>query len=285
MIRKTGWEPVERSIMRVMRRRAWPGARRDGFGNLVGRFRDLLKQNLHGLTMLNPPLVWYNVRMSNELLFLLSVLINIVVIFVAARRGTDWLFGAIAVNLILIGIFGAKLISIFGFTTNAGNAFYACVFLATHFLLERHGKHLGLKAIWFGAGFILYFVAMSQFASQFVGLALSETVNVSISTLFSFSARITFASIIAYVFAQHLNVYLYEWLKGKTNNRLLWLRSNGANIVAQLVDSLLFFTLAFPELPGPLLVQTILVGWLTKTLVVSAGTPFLYLDSYLTKKL
>jgi queuosine precursor transporter len=222
--------------------------------------------------------------MSNESLFILSALIDIVFVLLAARRGINWLFGTIIINLILIGIFGAKLITVFGFVTNAGNVFYACVFLSTYFLLERYRKQEGLKTIWLGVGFILFFVIMSQLATKFIGLALSDDANTAILTLFSFSLRITIASIIAYVFAQYVNILVYEWIRVRTHEKFLWLRSNSANILAQLVDSLLFFSIAFFDLPGPLLVQTILVGWLIKTLVVAIGTPFLYIDSYLERK-
>ena len=222
--------------------------------------------------------------MSNESLFVISALINIVFILFASRRSIDWLLGTIAVNLILIGIFGAKLITVFGLTTNAGNVFYGCVFLATHFILERRGKKVDLKTIWYGVVFVLFFTLMSQFAAEFSGLALSESANSAILTLFSFSLRITFASILAYVFAQYVNVFIYEWLKMRTSGKFLWLRSNGANVVAQLVDSLLFFTIAFFDLPGSLLVQAILAGWFVKTLVVAMGTPFLYIDAYLERK-
>ncbi len=222
--------------------------------------------------------------MSNESLFLLSALVDIIFVFFAARRGIDWLLGTVIVNLMLIGIFGAKLITVFGFSTNAGNVFYACVFLATYFILERYGKQVGMKTIWYGASLILFFVAMSQFAVRLTGLPLSDAANSAISTLFLFSLRITFASVLAYVFAQYVNIFIYEWLRVRTHGKLLWLRSNGANIVSQLVDSLLFFSIAFFDLPGPILVQTILVGWLVKTLVVSMGTPLLYIDAYLERK-
>ena len=109
-------------------------------------------------------------------------------------------------------------------------------------------------------------------------------INSASATLFSFSPRVIIASILAYIFAQYVNIFIYEWLKARTGEKFLWLRSNGANIVSQLVDSLLFFSIAFFDLPGPLLVQTILVGWFLKTLVVSMGTPFLYIDAYLERK-
>lgn len=222
--------------------------------------------------------------MSSELLLILSALVDISFVLFAARRGLNWLFGAVIVNLILFCIFGDKLINVFGLVTSAGNVFYACVFLATYFLLERHGKRKGLKTIWLGAGFVLFFIAMSQIATKFVGLPVTDVTNDAIVTFFSHSLRITIACIVAYIFGQYINIVIYEWLKERTRKKFLWLRSNGANVVAQLVDSLLFFTLAFSDLPGPFLVQTALAGWLIKIVVVAMGTPFLYVDAYLEER-
>jgi uncharacterized integral membrane protein (TIGR00697 family) len=205
--------------------------------------------------------------MSNELLFLVSALIDICAIFLAARKGSDWLLGSIIANLILVGIFGAKLIIIFGFVTNAGNVFYACVFLATHFLLEWYGKKLAEKTVIYGSIFIVFFLIMSQLAVQFKGIGSSESVNNAIYTLFAFSPRIFFASIMAYIFAQNINIFLYEWLKKQTKGKSLWLRSNAANIFGQLADSLIFFSIAFFDSPGLLLVSAIIAGWLVKVLV------------------
>ena len=216
--------------------------------------------------------------MSNEALFVLSALIDILFILVAARRGTTWLYGTIILNLVLVTIFGAKLITVFGLATNAGNVFYACVFLATHFILERHGRQEGVKTVLFGVGLMVLFTLMAQLATAF-----SESVPGDVAVM-SFPLRITFASILAYVFAQRINIAVYDWLKRRTHGKLLWLRSNGANIVGQLADSLLFFSIAFLDLPGSVLVQAILAGWLLKSLVVLAGTPFLYLDTYLARK-
>jgi len=222
--------------------------------------------------------------MSNEWFFLLSLLADLLFVSFAARRGTEWLFSTIAVNLILVAIFGSKLISVFGLVTNAGNIFYACVFLSTHILIERHGKRTGFRSIWFGVFFMVFFALMSQLTTKFSGLSLSSEANVAIVTLFSSSLRVAFASVLAYTFAQYVNVSIYECLKTYTKDKYLWLRSNGANIVAQLVDSLLFFSIAFFDLPGTILLQTILVGWLFKTLIVFIGTPLLYLNTYMEKR-
>lgn len=172
----------------------------------------------------------------------------------------------------------------FGLVTNAGNVFYACVFLATHFILECYGRHQGLKTLWFGTCFILFFVIMSQVAVHFAGPPLSSSIGSTLPTLSSFSLRVTFASILAYVYAQYVNIATYEWIRRKTSGRHLWMRSNAANILSQLVDSSIFFTIAFFNMPGKFLIQAILVGWLIKIVVVSMGTPFLYINRRLEQK-
>ena len=222
--------------------------------------------------------------MSNEWLFVLSALTDILFVFFAARRGVELLLSTVAINLVLIAIFGAKLFTVFGLTTNVGNIFYACVFLATYFLLERGGHRLGVKAIWYGAAIVCFFALLSQFAAYFTGLTTSEGINSAVTTLFSFSPRVAFASVLAYIFAQSINIFIFERLKARTKGKALWLRSIAANIVAQLVDSLIFFSIVFFDLSGPLLVQTILSGWLIKSFVTILGTPLLYLDAYFERK-
>ncbi len=214
--------------------------------------------------------------MSNEWIFLISLIVNIAFVTFCARRGKEWLFGSIVVNLIFIGIFGTKLIDVFGFVTNAGNVFYACVFLATHFLIEKYGRHDGLRTVWIGGSFMVFFLVMSQLVTEYIGIPQSQATNSAINALFSYSPRAIVASVAAYIFAQYINVSIFSYLKERTRDKSLWLRSNAANIVSQLADSLLFFSIAFFDAPGPLLVQMILVGWLVKTFVVMVATPFLY---------
>lgn len=222
--------------------------------------------------------------MSNELIFLLSAFTDILLVFFAARKGSDWLLSTIVANLIIIATFGAKIITVFGLTTNAGNAFYACVFLATYFLIEKQGRQAAIKTIGFGAIFILFFIFIAQFVNSFIGSDLSSVVNECIDIVFHLSLRVALASIVSYIFAQYVNISIYDWLKTKTKSRFLWLRASLATIISQLVDSMIFFSIAFFDMPGNTLVQMILIGWLVKTIVILIGTPFLYLDNRLNRK-
>ncbi len=222
--------------------------------------------------------------MSNELIFLLIIVLDILFVFICSRRNLEWLLGSILVNLLLIGIFGVKLIEVFGFTTNIGNVFYASAFFATHFLLEKYGRTIAIRTIWDGVMFIAFFNIMSQLATHFIGLPVSTEVNTAISNLFAFSIRIVLASIVGFIFAQYININIYEWLSNRTKRKSVWLCSLGAISVSQLADSMLFFSIAFFDLAGPILLQMILIGWVIKVSVGIIGIPFLYFGNSLDKK-
>lgn len=229
--------------------------------------------------------------MHNELILLASGLADIIFVFIAARMGERWLYGTITMNLILISIFGSNLISVMGMVTNAGNIFYACVFLATHFLFQMNTGRDKHETIWFGAVTMLFFIIFSQFILHFNTYVSGSSASDALRSVFGLSPRIAAASIIAFMFAQHVNIHVYEWIDSvafahglsRHTGRMLWLKVNGANAIAQIVDSSIFFTIAFLDLPANLLLPAILSGTIIKILLVAFGTPFLYIDRYLRR--
>src|SRR5579885_1187155 len=106
--------------------------------------------------------------MHNDILFLARVLIDFAFVFLAFRMGKEWLFATIILNLILISTFGGIVVQLFGFTTNAGNAFYAGVFLAVHLLTEHYGQREGLKTVWMGFWSILVFIILAELTVHYV---------------------------------------------------------------------------------------------------------------------
>lgn len=215
--------------------------------------------------------------MTNEVVLLLTALCDITFIYIAAYCGRRWLVSSIVVNLLLVGVFGAKLVLVFGFITNAGNVFYACVFLATYFLIEQYGKEVARNTLFLGAASSIAFTVLAQFTLHLSGTVQNEPVSAALTTLFSFAPRIFLASMLAYVFAQYINIEVYDWLRRRTAGKMILLRSVGASAVSQLFDSSLFFSIAFFDLSGSDLLQAIFAGWCIKVLVVIAGSPLLYL--------
>jgi uncharacterized integral membrane protein (TIGR00697 family) len=88
--------------------------------------------------------------------------------------------------------------------------------------------------------------------------------------------RIWAGGIIAYGVSQTLNVTLFAMLKGREGSRLLWLRAAVASILSQIVDTLLFVTIAFY---GVFPIGELLLGQMLAKVVLSAllVPPVIYL--------
>lgn len=73
------------------------------------------------------------------------------------------------------------------------------------------------------------------------------------NTMMSATPWIWLGGIVAYGISQMLNVTIFSWLKGREGTSLLWFRAAVASVLSQIVDTLLFITIAF---------GTGAVGWL-----------------------
>ncbi|MCP1469936.1 hypothetical protein J3E64_001623 [Sphingobium sp. OAS761] len=96
--------------------------------------------------------------------------------------------------------------------------------------------------------------------------------------------RIWLGGIIAYGISQTLNVTLFAALKGREGARLLWLRAAVASILSQIVDTLLFVSIAFY---GVFPIGELLLGQMLAKVLLSAilVPPVIYLLVALGRKL
>jgi queuosine precursor transporter len=79
--------------------------------------------------------------------------------------------------------------------------------------------------------------------------------------------RIWGAGIVAYGVSQVLNVSIFSAMRGEEGSKLLWLRAGVAGILSQIVDTLIFVTLAFY---GEFPITNLLVGQMLAKVVLSA---------------
>jgi queuosine precursor transporter len=95
--------------------------------------------------------------------------------------------------------------------------------------------------------------------------------------------RIWLAGIVAYGISQSLNVTILSALK-REGGRLLWLRAGAASILSQIVDTLLFITIAFY---GLFPIGNLLVGQMLAKVVLSAllVAPLVYVFVALARRL
>ncbi len=215
--------------------------------------------------------------MGSELELLVLILLELVVLSVVARFGREWLYGSIVVNLLLVSTLGAKTISVLGLTTNSGNIFYAAAVFATLLLVEMYDVTSARWSVWFGVFSVAFFIIAAQLVISSPSTAANLEVDGALKSLFAFVPRIALASLAALAISQNVAIAVFASIKKRTGQGGLWMRNLGAVAVSQLIDSVIFFSIAFLGLvsTGSLL-QIMITGFAVKVFFGVLSTPFLY---------
>ena len=216
--------------------------------------------------------------MTNELIFFSMILVVLSFTLFSFRMGKNWLYAFIAVGIVLANIFVTKQFRLFGISATGGNIIYGAIFLSTDLLCEHYGRKEGRKAVFIGFMAAIFYLITSQLIllirpSEF------DTVNDGMRAIFSFAPRIVFASLVAYLVSQLHDIWFYLYIRKKTNNRYLWLRNNASTWTSQLIDSLIFGSIAFVSIfPAKIVLQIIISTYILKIIVAALDTPFIYLS-------
>lgn len=215
----------------------------------------------------------------NELFFLLWTLFAIGGVLFAFRMGGRLgLYTVIGVYIVLANIFVLKQITLFGLAATGGNALYGAIFLATDMLNEFWGKREAQRAVWFGWASAFMFLISTQVFLLFIP-STNDFAHPAMSALFTLTPRIVAASLIAYVISQTHDVVSFQMWRRRTGGKHLWLRNNASTWVSQLIDSLVFSSVAFIGVfPLSVVMQIALTTYVLKVIVAALDTPFLYLS-------
>jgi uncharacterized integral membrane protein (TIGR00697 family) len=207
----------------------------------------------------------------NEVLLLLEVVLEIGIVLLAYRLGSSWLCGTIIANLLLISLYGSKLIGLFGAVTNSGNVSYAAVLFAMYLLLERDGVQSGMRAIFSSIGVVLVFFSLFHVILSFAPAVGTDDIPAVIQW------RLVFGSLGAFAVAQSLNIGLYRYWREPTFDHHWWTRALSLMALTQLVDTILFFNIAFfGTVPSELVFQSIFIGYFIKVAFGVVTTPLVY---------
>ena len=89
---------------------------------------------------------------------------------------------------------------------------------------------------------------------------------------------------IAYLFAQFVDVRIFHFWKKLTDGKHLWLRNNGSTIASQLIDTTLVICILFVGVwNADQILSAIIDGWVFKMLMALLDTPIIYGVIYLLK--
>lgn len=222
--------------------------------------------------------------MSNELLWIILLLANFAFVLIFFFSfGKKGLFIWTGVSMILANIQVVETISLFGMIVTLGNITYGSTFLITDILGELYGKKEARKSVYVGFVSILSMVIIMNITLFFKPHE-SDWAAGAIKTIFSPQLRIVTGSFIAYIISQFHDVWAYDFWKKKTNGKfsLIFIRNNLSTLFSQILDSVIFCSIAFwgvfpKEIFISILISTVVMKWI----VAAADTPFIYLASYM----
>jgi len=152
-------------------------------------------------------------------------------------------------------------------------------------IAELHGRAVATRLVQFGFVPLIVSVLLSLLVWALPPSPSMIPANRDAIQLVLFSTwRIWLGGIIAYGVSQTLNVTIFAALKGHEGARLLWLRAAVAGMASQIVDTLLFVTIAFyGEFPiGPLVLGQMLTKVVLSAVLVP---PAIYLFVGLGRRL
>ena len=195
------------------------------------------------------------------------------------------LAGIFITNALVAELIGGKLIYIGDNVMSLGILPWPIVFITTDLINEYFGEKGVKKLSFITAGLIAYtffllLIGLNIPAVKGEGLITDD----QFSAVFGQSMWIIVGSITAFLVSQLIDVTLFHFLKNKTGNKMLWLRSTGSTVISQLFDSFIVLGIAF-WLPGKINTQTFIAsaftGYSVKLVIAVGLTPLIYLGHYL----
>lgn len=183
----------------------------------------------------------------NEILIIATLLLTFGSVLLWYRMfGETGMYGLTAFITIAANIEVVILVNAFGIEMTLGNMLFAGTFLATDILSEVHGKDAANKCVKIGILTSVSMIGLTNIWMLYTPSA-SDFVHPAIVTVFSNTPRVMIASLVVYAICQVVDVKLYHliWKLTGGNDSKMWLRNNGATLISQALNAILFNFAAF----------------------------------------
>jgi uncharacterized integral membrane protein (TIGR00697 family) len=159
----------------------------------------------------------------------------------------------------------------------AGVLFFPISYIFGDILTEVYGYALDRRVVWAGFGALAF---ASIMAAVVVHLPPSESSRASqpaVEAIFGNTPRIVVASIVAFLCGTFVNSYVLAKMKIWTRGRWLWTRIIGSTLCGELVDSVIFYFVAFyGRMPQGHLIGIMFTQYILKSGWEFCATPITY---------
>jgi uncharacterized integral membrane protein (TIGR00697 family) len=132
-------------------------------------------------------------------------------------------------------------------TFGAGVLFFPVSYIFGDILTEVYGYGRDRRVIWAGFGALVFAALMSMVVLALTPAAdpFNSEYQTHLKAVFGNTPRIIFGSIIAFWCGGFVNSYVMAKMKVGMDGRQLWARIIGSTVCGELVDSSLFYVIAF----------------------------------------
>lgn len=192
----------------------------------------------------------------------------------------DFLFAVFVAAMLMVNTLGTKITTIAGIRVSVGIFLMPVLFLITDIVGEVYGRKEASNFVNMAAIMLVLLFLMINLC---VIVKPNETWNMQkeYSMVFGSSLRMTAASLVSFIIAQHMDVFMFAFWGKITKGKMLWVRNNLSTITSQLVDTIIFEFIAFwhltPKFTAAYIFSLILPYWLFKVVFALLDTPLCYL--------
>ena len=164
-------------------------------------------------------------------------------------------------------------------TFSAGVLFFPISYIFGDILTEVYGFGRDRRVVWAGFGALVFasFMAWVVVSLPPAGSDFMKSYQANLEGVFGNSWRIALGSMIAFWAGSFSNSFVLAKMKLKTQGKWLWSRTIGSTVVGELVDSALFYFIAFYGIwaTGDL-VKIVIAQYILKTSWEVLMTPVTY---------
>lgn len=180
-----------------------------------------------------------------------------------------------------IEVFGTKL-----FEISVGILPYPITFLITDLISEIYGKKKANDVVVAGIFASVFSLSIVLIADIVPATNWSPVSDKIFNDVFGSTVIAVTASMLAYLFAQFIDIQIYHFWKQLTKGKHLWLRNNCSTFLSQFIDTftILILLCSFHIINWDKFIGLLISGFLFKVLIAVCDTPFMYLGVYLFRK-
>ena len=177
----------------------------------------------------------------------------------------------------IAGVLGNKQVALGPLAVEAGIFAFLLLVVTSSSVAELHGRETANKLVLIG---FVPLIASLLLTLVVLGLPAAKEMDPerlgSFEIMMSGTPRIWLGGILAYGISTLLNVSIFSRLKGREGSKLLWFRSGVASVLSQIVDTLIFISVAFY---GVFPIGELLLGQMLAKVVLSVVLvpPLIYL--------